>query len=81
LERAAYPGCYFVPSRPQYTAEFFEKNAERLPDELSEAKARRTAIIQALSLCPSWILRTGENPQRTSEAIYNFLSEAQYAAG
>ena len=79
LERASNPGCYFVPSRPGYTVEFFEKSAERLPDELIEAKARRTAIIQALSGCPSWIVRMGENPHRTAEAIDHFISEAQYA--
>jgi hypothetical protein len=79
LERASNPGCHFVPCRHGYTVEFFEKSAERLPDELIEAKAHRTAIIQALSACPSWILRTGENPHRTAEAIDHFLSEAQYA--
>jgi hypothetical protein len=79
LERASNSGCHFVPSCPEYIAEFFEKSAERLPDELIEAQARRTAIIQALSACPSWILRTGENPHRTAEAIDHFISEAQYA--
>src|ERR1700737_1357396 len=79
LERASNPGCYFVPSHPGYTVEFFEKSAERVPDELIEAKARRTAIIQALSACPSWILRTGAKPHRTAKAIDHFISEAQYA--
>jgi hypothetical protein len=79
LERASNPGCHFVPCRPGYTAEFFEKSAERLPNELIEAKARRTAVIQALSGCTSWIVRTGENPHRTAEAIDQFLSEARHA--
>jgi len=76
LERTSSPGCQMVPCPAEYTLNFFEKSAERLPDELPEAKACRAGIIQSLSACPSWILRTGENPQRTAETIEHFLSEA-----
>jgi hypothetical protein len=79
LERSSAPGCHLVPCRSDYVRGFFAKSAERLPSELTEAKAFRASIIRTLSACPSWILRTGESPQRTAEAMDNFLSEANYA--
>jgi hypothetical protein len=79
LERTSAPGCHMVPCRPEYVRDFFERNAERLPDELSEAKAFRSRIIQTLSACPSWILRTGESPQATAKALDDFLGEADHA--
>jgi hypothetical protein len=79
LERTSDPGCHFVRGPSESTREFFEKSTERLPDELIEAKTLRTAIIRTLSALPSWILRTGESPQRTSEAIDHFILETKYA--
>jgi hypothetical protein len=79
LERTSSRGCDFVPRPSRSTREFFEQNAERLPDELSDAKTIRTTVIQALSTFPSWVLRTGESPQRTSEAIDHFILENKYA--
>ncbi len=79
LERAPTLGCHIVPCRSQYVRDFFEKSAERLPDELTEAKTVRTSIIRSLSAFPSWILRTGENPHRTAEAVDHFLAEASHA--
>jgi hypothetical protein len=79
LERTSSRGCDFVPRPSRSTREFFEKNAERLPDELIDAKNLRTTVIQTLSTLPSWVLRTGESPQRTSEAIDHFILENKYA--
>ena len=79
LERTSNLGCHIVPCRPQYVSDFFEKSAERLPDELAEAKTMRTTIIRSLSAVPSWILRTGENPHRTAEALDHFLAEDSHA--
>lgn len=79
LQRVSTPGCHFVPCRPEEVVDFFEKSAERLPSELNEAKVFRTTIIQILSACPSWILRTGENPHGTAAAIDHFLSGADRA--
>ena len=79
LERASTPGCHIVPCRSEYVRDFFEKSAERLPDELTEAKTMRTGIIRSLSAFPTWILRTGESPHRTAEAVDLFLSEAGHA--
>lgn len=79
LERTSKAGCDFVPCRPDYVRSFFERNAERLPDELVEAKAFRTNIIQMLASCPAWLLRTGETPQETAGAIGDFLAEAPNA--
>jgi HPr Serine kinase C-terminal domain len=79
LERTPNRGCHFVSLSSSSVREFFEKNAERLPDELDAAKALRTTIIRTLSTLPSWILRTGETPQRTSEAIDRFILEGKYA--
>lgn len=78
LERSSAVGCEIVPCRSQYVRDFFEKSAERLPDELTEAKSMRTSIIRNLSTFPSWIVRTGENPHRTAEAVDNFLAEASH---
>ena len=79
LERTSEPGCYFVPCRSDYVRSFFENNAERLPDELGQAKAFRASLIQTVSGCPAWILRTGESPQKTAEAISDFVGEARNA--
>jgi hypothetical protein len=75
LERTATPGCRFVPCSSAYTKQFFKSNAERLPEELPEARERRSEIIDQLSESPSWILRSGDDPHQTAEAIEQFLPE------
>ena len=75
LERSSTPGCHIDPCWSEYVRDFFEKSAERLPDELTDAKTMRTGIIRSLSAFPSWILRTGESPHRTAEFVDHFLSE------
>ena len=79
LERTFRPGCHFVSYPPELVREFFEKSAERLPDELVAAKTVRSTIIRALSTLPSWVIRTGESPQQTSVAIDQFILEGKYA--
>lgn len=79
LERTFTPGCYIVPCRHEYVREFFQKNAERLPDELIEAKVFRENIVEMLSACRSWILRTGETPSRTAEVLAEFVQEERHA--
>jgi hypothetical protein len=79
LERTSTPGCYMVPCRADYVRDFFRENAEKLPDEIPEAKAFREKIIEKLASCRSWILRTGENPARTAEAVQKFLAEDERA--
>jgi hypothetical protein len=79
LERTAAPGCYLLRCRPQYVREFFERNAERLPDEIPEAKVVRSSAIKILSLLPAWIVRTGASPQATAEYLNDFLLEARRA--
>jgi hypothetical protein len=76
LERIASPGSHFLPRGPEYTRNFFETNAERLPNELSAARDARSQIIKQLSECPSWLLRTGDDPNKTAAAVEQFLSEA-----
>ena len=78
LERTTLPGTRFLPSQPEDVRHYFESNAERLPEELSSAKSSRSEIINRLSECPSWLLRTGDDPHKTAEAIEQFLSEANY---
>ncbi len=79
LERVSAGGCRMIPCRAEFVRDFFEQNAERLPDELPEAKALRSSVIQLLSACPSWILRTGESPQITAAALDAFLLEVNRA--
>jgi HPr Serine kinase C-terminal domain len=79
LERVSAGGCRMIPCRAEFVRDFFEQNAERLPDELPEAKALRSNVIQLLSACRSWILRTSENPQRTAAALDAFLLEVNRA--
>lgn len=79
LERVSGSGCRMIPCRSGYVTDFFERHAERLPDELPEAKALRSTVIQLLSACPSWILRTGESPQGTAAALDAFLLEVNRA--
>jgi hypothetical protein len=80
LERTPVPGCHMVPCAPEYVSGFFQRSAERLPDELPDAKAFRTGTIQSLSAHPAWIVRTGESPQVTAQAIDDFLLEAVHAS-
>ena len=75
LERSAIPGCRFVPCRGEFITQFFEKSAERLPEELPAAKSARSQVIASLSACQSWSLRTGDDPHQTAEAIERFLAE------
>lgn len=79
LERTFTSGCYIVPCRHEYVREFFQMNAERLPDELTEAKVFRENIVEMLSACRSWILRTGESPSRTAEVLAEFVQEERHA--
>jgi len=79
LERTSSPGCQIVASSSVYVREFFEKSGERLPDELREAKAYRANLIERLSTCPAWTVRTGESPQATAGVIDQFLEEAKHA--
>jgi len=78
LERTSSAGCRFVPCGPEFVSDYLEKSTELLPEELPEARATRSRIIQALSQRPSWILRTGESPQQTAAAVDQFLSEAAH---
>jgi hypothetical protein len=56
--------------------QYFEKNAEKLPAELPEAAEARSEIIRQISKCKSWILRTGDGPIQTAQAVEKFLLEA-----
>jgi hypothetical protein len=76
LKRNSAPGSQFVPCRPGHAMQFFEKNAEKLPAELPAAAEARSEIIRQISNCQSWILRTGDDPLQTAQAVENFLHEA-----
>jgi hypothetical protein len=76
LERTSVPGCRFVPCTNAHTRHFFKSNAERLPEELPASQETRSEIIDRLSEYPSWIVRSGDDPHRTAEAIEQFLPEA-----
>jgi hypothetical protein len=45
LERTSCHGCHMVPCRPEYVREFFEQNAERLPDELADARTFHLSFL------------------------------------
>lgn len=78
LERTCASGCRMIPCRSEYARTFFQEGAERLPDELPEAKSNRAAVIRALSARPGWIIRTGETPQATAQALDAFLCEESH---
>jgi hypothetical protein len=80
LERTTSAGCDFLPCRPAYVKSFFEQNAERLPDELAEAKAFRSHVFQLVSGLPAWVVRTGKSPHGTALELTDFLSERDHAA-
>jgi hypothetical protein len=80
LERTLTPGCRFVPCMAEHVRDFFERSAERLSAELHSASAARSEIIQDLSRCDCWILRTGDSPAQTAKAIDRFLLEAGHGA-
>jgi hypothetical protein len=79
LERQAHGASELVPCAKEHVVDFFERSAEKLPVELTEANRSRAHIIQRLADCPAWILRTGESPQRTAETIERFLAEGHHA--
>ena len=79
LERLSAPGCHFKICPPEYAKAYFEAHAERLPDEVPGAKEFRSDMFQHLAAYPAWILRTGEGPHETAEALDDFLSEATHA--
>jgi hypothetical protein len=79
LERIPAGGSRFLPCPRQYTRDFFESSAERLPEELRAAREARSEIIDQLSQRPSWFLRSGDDPHKTAEAIDKFLSEVPLA--
>jgi hypothetical protein len=72
LERIAKPGCDFAKYSRADATDFFEKSAERLPDQLPETSAMRSKLIQAVTHCECWQVRTGDPPQATAEAISRF---------
>ena len=72
LERTTTPGCDFAPYSAADARLFFESSAERLPDELPEASATRSAVIRAVADCECWRVRSGESPQATAEAVSRF---------
>jgi len=76
LERTTTVDCRFAPCASAYTKQFFKTNAERLPEELPETSATRSEIIDQLAELPSWLLRSGDDPHKTAEAIEQFLQEA-----
>jgi hypothetical protein len=72
LERTSMPGCDFAPCSAVDARAFFENSAERLPEQLPEASATRSAMIQAVANCECWRVRSGESPQATAEAVSRF---------
>jgi hypothetical protein len=79
LERTTAPGCCLLRCRATYVRDFFEKNAERLPDEIPAAKCFRSTVIKTLSGLPAWIFRTGASPPATAEYLSEFLLETNRA--
>lgn len=72
LERTRQAGCQILPYSRRGTRTFFENSAERLPDQLAEAAARRSEAIAALAKQECWLLRYGGPPQVAAEAISGF---------
>lgn len=72
LERTSDSGCDFFPCSTHDAQAFFESSAERLPCQIPEASAARSAIIRSIANCRCWRLRTGESPQVTADAVRQF---------
>lgn len=77
LQRVSGPGCRFIPCNEEFTFSFFEQSVERLPEELLDARMRRSEIIRRLSSTKSWILETGESPEVTAKAIADFYDRGR----
>jgi hypothetical protein len=73
LERKAEPGSQFLRRDPGEARSFFERQGERLPQELPEARAARAAVLEGLSRCECWALRTGDPPARAAELVEQLL--------
>jgi hypothetical protein len=72
LERTTSRGCDFAPCSPDDVQAFFESSAERLPHQVPNASAERSAVIRSIAACRAWRVRTGESPQGTADAIRQF---------
>ena len=72
LRRTSVAGCRFTPCEPDFGVSFFEQSMERLPEELQDARAQRSAMIRRLCTTKSWILETGEAPRETARALAGF---------
>jgi hypothetical protein len=73
LERKSEPGSQFLRRDPGEARSFFERQGERLPEELPEVGAARAAVLEGLSRCECWALRTGDPPARAAELVEQFL--------
>ncbi len=73
LERVQQPGCDFVAYEQEEARRFFESSVECLPPQLADAAAQRSGTIRSLTDRPCWLLRTGESPQKTAEAVSRFF--------
>ena len=73
LERKREPGIQFLRRDPGEARSFFEGQGERLPEQLPDARTARSALLQGLSGCSCWTLRTGDPPARTAELVEQFL--------
>ena len=72
LERTSQAGCDFSPLTASDARLFFETNAERLPTQLPDLSAARSATIAAVATCSTWRVRSGDSPQATAESVRRF---------
>jgi hypothetical protein len=72
VERTPERGVDFRPYSATRAVEFFETNAEKLPEELPEISWGRSQIILRLAECECWVVRSGESPRTTAEAVSRF---------
>jgi hypothetical protein len=72
LDRVQNPGCAFVSCDRSAARRFFERNAERLPAEFASVTAQRSRIIDEFTKLGCSLLRTGDSPHETAQAVSRF---------
>jgi hypothetical protein len=74
LERTPYHGGDFTSMSPAAARSYLNSNVERLPIQLSGARAAREQVIERVSQLPSWCFRYGGTPQYGTERLREFVS-------
>jgi hypothetical protein len=74
LEREDRPGSRLISCDKRFVRDFFESAAELIPDEIPQAQAMRSQIIDRLSDLESYSLQAGDSPRKVAQFLADFCA-------